>query len=153
MEGGSVNEKRSELGWDKHPVPESRILRWVSWPIERAAAHTGWMDRGFTDHDPAKRRSMIRSVIIRAVFCVAAWVSFVFEVGEDYWWVIVGRGLVFGLALASAIGYPVWRAQLYRHGWWFGRNAMRKSYVEAAERGMTPYDWWQRELERDLRDY
>lgn len=148
-----MNDKRRELGWDKHPQPESRLARLVSWPVETAAAHMSWLDRTFTDHDPAKRRAMWRSVTIRAVLVVGAYSSFVLGWGEDNLLVLLARGGIIGLAMMAVVGYPLWRAQMYRYGWWYGRQAMRKSFREAQERGMTVHDWYHRELERDLRDF
>jgi hypothetical protein len=165
----SHEEKRREIGWDieipddappdlrealaeiRHAHRPPRGFRWIDRWFERRAVHTNWMSRAKVDGDPAKVRSLRRSIALRVVLGVACWLGLVFDewIRDVLPFGYLAASLIFGVSLAAFMLWSIGEAINYKRGWIDGRDAMRSSAVEARMRGMSIGEWWERERHRD----
>jgi hypothetical protein len=105
-------------------------------------------------NDVEQARRTVKLVPVKLLLVIGAMitVSWTFD-AESGWqralWIVAWLGL--SLAVSLVPHHMMTRQMAYGRGWRAGRRAMLDSMREAERRGLTTEEWWEAEIERDLR--
>lgn len=120
--------------------------RFLSWYVTRERHQM----TAFTRGDGHEIRRLLLVCAIRFALSIALNFYIQRQIPNDS----MGTALAsvfWGLITVYFVAAPIWRAQLFRQGWFWGRSDMRKAYIEARRRGITEDQWMYDEFERDSR--
>lgn len=140
--GGVGLRDRHGIGMLLCMAMTGRMIDRLTDPLVRRSLR---LERCLVD-EPRRKRSLMLRDLGGFALVVAAWLLTPLLTG----WLLMLAAIVVGIGLGRSVLLTTRRASAYRSGWLDGRHAMVRALGEAAQRGMTPVDWLDAELDRDI---